>query len=236
MTESTSTISPEFVAAARRSRLAVPGLLAVGVFLFAVLVLATGTLDGLALLLGAAGWLLAFIIRQPVALVAMKLFGEKRAQSIVVWFSGPAEELVRLGLVMLLITSTTAATWAGYGWGAIEIVFAVVNALAIASLVLRQDEKAEEARQVLKELGLTAPRSGLWGMLERVSASAMHLGFTLMLFASPWLVLVTLPLHSLTNVLAVRFAKKHLAAFELILLALGAVVLTVGIILTGGLV
>jgi hypothetical protein len=78
------------------------------------------------------------------------------------------------------------------------------------------------------------PHHPLWGFLERLGAIALHIGFTLMIFANPWLVLVTLPLHSVVNMTAVRFSKSHVALTELGLVLAGAAVLTAGLLLNLG--
>ena len=104
-----------------------------------------------------------------------------------------------------------------------------MNTLVIASLMTKDDPKSQEAQQQQRDQGMTSPQHPAWGLLERLSATALHLGFILLLFAGPWLVLVTLPLHSLTNMLAVRFPKAHLALTELILAAVSTIVLLAGL-------
>jgi len=225
-------IDEEFVAVARRTRRVIPALALVPVVVAAVVWLVVGAPGWLALALGAAGWLVALMARQPFALLAVKVAGRERAATIVGWLSGPAEELARLALVLVALSTVHAATWAGVGWGAIEVVFTIVNAVVISAIMTRTDAKSIEAREMMRDLGMTAPQAAGWGVLERVSAMMLHLGFTLMLFAEPWLVVLTIPLHSATNMAAVRFAKSHLAATELLLLALGAMVLGAGVILT----
>jgi hypothetical protein len=59
----------------------------------------------------------------------------------------------------------------------------------------------------------------------------MHIGFTLLLFASPWLVLVTLPLHSIVNMASVKLVKRNVAAMEIGFLVVAVAVLTTGVIL-----
>jgi hypothetical protein len=49
----------------------------------------------------------------------------------------------------------------------------------------------------------------LWGVVERAWASALHIGFTLILAALPLAVLVTAPVHSLVNVIALRLAQHR---------------------------
>lgn len=182
------------------------------------------------ILIGAAGWLIALILRQPVALIAGKKLSQERAQRVVGWFSGPAEELVRLAMVLLLIRTASEAAWAGWGWATVEVLIIGLNILAIAGVLTKDDPKSREARELLDAQGMLKDHHPAWGFLERISATALHLGFTLLLFANPWLVLVTLPLHSVTNMLAVRFGKTHVALTELAILLVGAGVLTWGVL------
>ncbi|MET1043680.1 MAG: hypothetical protein ABWX59_06090 [Microbacteriaceae bacterium] len=217
---------------AARTRLNAPLMLIAPVLAAIVLIATIGAPDWLPLALGAAGWMIALVLRQPVALIVDKQFGRDRAMTIVGWFSGPAEELVRLALVLLVIDSLDDALWAGYGWASIEVLFVLMNLLVLARLMTKDDPKSLEVQQQLRDLGMTTPHTGLWGALERVSATALHIGFTLLLFASPWFVLLTLPAHSLTNMIAVRFAKTHLAATEIGLLAAGALALGGGLATT----
>ncbi len=141
---------------------------------------------------------------------------------------------MRFGLVVLILGNFRGALWAGFGWAAMEVVLIAVNIFAIAGLMTKDDPKSREAREILAAQGMMTPHSPLWGFLERLSAIALHIGFTLMLFANPWLVLVTLPLHSVVNMAAARFAKSHLGLTELGLAAVGAAVLVIGLLLNLG--
>ncbi|WP_167137439.1 hypothetical protein [Diaminobutyricimonas sp. TR449] len=217
---------------ATHTRRNTPPLLIASIITAGVLIAAIGAPHWLPLALGAAGWLLALVLRQPVALIAMKLVGKDKAMTVVGWASGPAEELVRLALVLLVIDTLDDALWAGFGWATIEVLVVVVNLLVLANLMTKDDPKSLEAQQALRDLGMTEPQNGFWGALERGSATALHIGFTLLLFASPWFVLLTLPVHSVTNMLAVRFAKTHIVLTELALLAVGALALGAGLALT----
>ncbi|RQP10056.1 MAG: hypothetical protein EAS51_09740 [Microbacteriaceae bacterium] len=182
------------------------------------------------ILIGAAGWLVALVLRQPVALISGRNLSQEKAARVVGWFSGPAEELVRLAMVLLLIRTAQEAAWAGWGWATVEVLIIAVNVFAIAGILTKDDPKSREARELLAAQGMLKDHHPAWGFLERISATALHTGFTLLLFAQPWLVLVTLPLHSVTNMLAARFGKTHVALTELALLAVGAGVLTWGIL------
>lgn len=218
--------APERLAATARATAV--ALLAAPVLIGVVLTALLGQPAIIPALLGAAGWVLALVLRQPVALIATRSTTRERAALIVGWISGPAEEIVRLGLVLLITGRVADAVWAGFGWATIEVLIVMVNLLVISNLMTRNDPKSIEARELLEAQGMLKQTNPAWGVLERVSATALHLGFTLMLFAQPWLVLVTLPLHSVTNMLTVRFVKSRLAATELALLAWSVLVLVAG--------
>jgi hypothetical protein len=224
-----TTIAPETFAA--KTRLNAVALLPAPILFGIALIALSGPVELLPFLLGAAGWTIALLLRQPVALIAMRAAGRERAAAIVGWASGPAEELVRLGLVVLILGNFDGALWAGFGWATVEVVFVAINALLIAGLMTKDDPKSREARSILAAQGMMTPYNPFWGFLERLSAIALHVGFTLMLFANPWLVLITLPLHSVTNMTAVRFAKSHVALTELGLALVSTAVLVTGLAL-----
>jgi hypothetical protein len=224
----TETLDPRLPGRIRRNAIAL--LPAVVVALVALLLL-VGAPAAVPLLVGAAGWLVALVLRQPVALLASRRLDRERAATVVGWFSGPAEEIVRVVVVLLLIRSLEDALWAGFGWAAIEVLLVAVNTFAIAAIMGKDDPKSLEAREILAAQGMVVPSSPLWGFLERLSAFALHLGFTLALFAAPWLVLLTIPLHSAINMLAVRGTKRSLPLTELGLAVAGGAVLAGGLAL-----
>lgn len=211
----------------RRNGLA---LLPAPIIAFAVLAAVVWPPALIPILIGAGGWLLALVLRQPVALLASKRLSNEGTANLVGWFSGPAEELVRLALVLLTVSTVQHAAWFGFGWATIEVLVVFANVLAIASLVSKDDEKSREARELLAAQGMAQPQSPAWGLLERLSATAMHIGFTLLLFASPWFILLTLPLHSVTNMLAAKYAKRSIVLVEVALAVLGALGLAGGIL------
>jgi hypothetical protein len=194
------------------------------------LLLTAGQPALLPVLLGAAGWLAALVLRQPVAILASRLTSQANAARIVGWSSGPAEEIVRLALVLLALRTFHDAVWAGYGWATIEILVVAVNTLAVASLMTKNDPRSQQAREILEAQGTLNEHHPLWGLLERLGASALHLGFTFLLFVQPWLVLLTIPAHSLTNVLVVRIAKRNAAKAQTVLTIVALTVLTVGLV------
>jgi len=111
------------------------------------------------------------------------------------------------------------------------VLLVAVNTFVVASLVNRDDEKSREARELLAAQGMMTPHNPGWGFLERLSAIALHLGFTLALFAAPWLVVLTIPVHSAVNMLAVRGVRTNLALTEVGLALAGAAVLAGGLAL-----
>jgi hypothetical protein len=176
--------------------------------------------------LGAAGWMIALVLRQPVALIASRMTSPERTRTIVGWASGPAEELVRVGLVILFVRTASDAVWAGVGWAGIEVVIVAVNGFVIANLLTRDDPKALKVQAILRERDTMTTGTSGWAVVERCSAIALHVGFTLLLFALPILVLVTMIAHSLTNMIALHYAKRSVVVTELAL-----VVVSFGILL-----
>lgn len=178
-------------------------------------------------LLGALGWTLALALRGPFSLL-LRNFPQERAMLMMGLLSGPAEETVRL--ILLLLTGM-AFPWAlsvGQGWAAIEVVYTIVNGVLVLSLESRTDEKAQMAREQLKSLGLSEVHPA-WGILERIAATAMHIGFTLIVAANPWLVLLTLPVHSGSNLLLVSLIRRSVAWGEAAAALIGALTLATGL-------
>lgn len=180
------------------------------------------------LALGAAGWMIALILRQPVALIARQMTSLERVRTIVGWASGPAEELVRVGLVILFVGTASGAIWAGIGWAGIEIVTIAVSGFLVANLLTRDDPKALKVQAILCEHDTSSTHAPGWAVAERCSAMALHVGFTLLLFAQPWLALATVIVHSSLNMIAVHYAKRSVVVTELAL-----AVVSLGMLLCG---
>ncbi|WP_215546564.1 hypothetical protein [Amycolatopsis sp. CA-230715] len=182
---------------------------------------------------GALGWLVALVARSPIgAVVGKPAAGQApsaRAKTIIVAASGPVEEITRLVLVLLLATDFSGAFWAGLGWATVEILFTCVNSAVIAALVSRGDERAQEIQEVLSGQGLAGDRTGLYCVLERISATLLHIGFTWILAWSPLMVVATIVVHSAVNLAAVRLVPRSLARTEAVLAAAGAVVFCAGL-------
>jgi hypothetical protein len=204
-------LAPGQAAAYRRQLLrASPVALLVPVVIAIALVAAGAELRPIAVAVGAAGWALAFLARGPVA-VLLRARGDRDLASP--WFvaaSGPAEELVRLGAVLVLGRDLDTALSIGLGWAAIEVVFAVIQGIALATLMDRDDAEARRIRAAIPAppAALLAPSAPWWGVVERIWASVLHLAFTAILAAAPGLVLATIPAHSATNLALGRATER----------------------------
>lgn len=180
--------------------------------------------------LGALGWFIALFLRGPLSLLVQK-WPPERAKNVIVGSSGVLEEGARLVLIALTSATFSWAQSVGQGWAAIEVLFAIVNVIMITTLVNRTDEKAMQAKELLKAQG-NIQASPLWGILERIWASAFHIGATLMVAFNPWLVLLLIPLHSSLNMVAVRLAAKASAlATNMFIAAVGLITLAVSLVL-----
>lgn len=220
----------------RHMLLAVPFHLGVIAGLYALVThLGNGTPAWSAVGAGALGWLVALALRGPIAVVAMKLAKRpESAQSVVVGSSGPLEEGVRLGVLILLGTSLPTALAVGLGWAVIEVVFAIVNGFVGNMLLSKDDDKAREAIALLEAQGMLRETSGHWGVIERVFASLAHLGFTLLAAAGPWWLLLTIPVHSAMNLSVQPLVKKGgLALAEGAIAVLGTVLFVGGLLAMG---
>ena len=179
--------------------------------------------------LGALGWLIALALRGPIGAMGTR-WKQETVKNIMAASSGVLEETVRLALLLLTSAGTSWAVSVGQGWAAIEVLFVMVNVVAMASLGKRTDEKAVQARQLLESQG-TLHVSPLWGVLERIWASAFHIGATLVVARHPWSVALLVPLHSGLNWFAVRIAARSVRQSSLFIAVVGTAVLIVGLAL-----
>jgi hypothetical protein len=98
----------------------------------------------------------------------------------------------------------------------------------VRRLLLNTNAKAAQARRLLVSIGwvqyVQSPVPVL-AVVERAGVSLLHVVFTLLLGWSPWLVLVTMPAHSATNVAAVRLMKQRsVILMETIVVVVGGAV------------
>lgn len=178
--------------------------------------------------LGALGWWLALVLRLPI-IVLVKHKPQAKAQSVITLFSGPAEELMRLGVLLFLGLTIENAYSIGLGWAAIEIIYSVVQGVAMGVLRVKNDPRALEAKAMLETMGMDKalkPSAPYWGALERMSATALHLTFSLVLVISPLMVLLTAPVHSSVNLLLVSLVKKSMSRAELVLFVISSLLLS----------
>ncbi|MFC5702663.1 YhfC family glutamic-type intramembrane protease [Cohnella faecalis] len=227
--EHVQSIDEKFTQAARRSMISLPIYVLVPVLFGLGFWIAGYGIEWKAFGLGALGWFIALMLRGPLSLL-VKSMPQEKAKNIIVASSGVLEESVR---VILLALTSVAASWAisiGQGWAAVEVAFVMVNIVAIASLSKRTDEKAEQAKQLLAAQG-NIQSSPVWGLLERVWASAFHIGCTLIVARYAWTVALLIPLHSSLNAVAVRLAVRSVAASSLFVAATGITALIAGMII-----
>lgn len=172
--------------------------------------------------LGAAGWWIALLLRLPVVAL-LKLFktNDPLSPKIIIGSSGPTEEIVRLCILIILGFTSGNALSIAIGWAGIEIIYALIQNMAMAALDQKTDEKALKAKKLLAQQGMDQSMQSsapFWGILERLSANGLHLSFTLLLVVSPWLILITIPLHSACNYIVTVLLKSSLAKAEIALL------------------
>jgi hypothetical protein len=104
--------------------------------------------------------------------------------------------------------------------------------LAIASLLRRTDEQARQARALLTSMGLDkllSQTDPALGVVERIAASALHIGFTLLIAWQPLLVLATIPVHSATNFVWLRLFRRSAVLSEVVFALIGAAILVAGL-------
>ena len=179
---------------------AAPLVLAVPVVLGIGLVQAGAPLDMGAVALGVVGWFAALALRAPLAgLIARAVQQDRtRADPLIAVVSGVVEEVVRLCIVLLVGLAAAPALWVGLGWGGAEALFAIVSGAAILALIGR-DPEAEQAISLIPMRNQTRSDSPLWGVIERIWKMGLHIGWTLLIAASPILVIVTIVAHAATE-------------------------------------
>jgi hypothetical protein len=221
----------------RQVPLAIPVIAVVPVVLGVILAATLGPARAGAAALGAAGWLVALALRTPPILAASRVSRLKAPNAMTTFMasiSGPAEESVRLLLVLFFVKGFDNLLWAGFGWATIEIVHTLVTAVSIRKLLLDPSEKAAEGRRVLSSLGFLQYVQNLVpvvGAVERATVSLLHIGFTLLLGWNPWLVLATMPAHSAVNISAMALMRRRaVVVLESGLAVIGAAVFTLGLL------
>jgi hypothetical protein len=129
----------------RRVPFALPVIAIVPVVIAVVLATTLAPARAGAAALGAAGWLAALALRGPAAAFVSRM-PKENAPTFMALISGPAEELVRLLLVLFGVSGFGNLLWAGFGWATIEVVYTLVTALAVRRLLLDTSAKAAGCR------------------------------------------------------------------------------------------
>lgn len=171
--------------------------------------------------LGAAGWILAFLLRSPIALIVSKKAAPDTQQFWVILSSGPLEEVVRLCTLILVGRNFSSAYSIGLGWAGIEIIYAIVTGYTIDAIVRRTDEEALQIRQYLQELGLLQESAPLIGLVERVFATAFHIGFTLLLARWSLFLPVGIFLHSSFNLSTFMLQRRSTVGTQMLIAIVG---------------
>ena len=89
------------------------------------------------------------------------------------------------------------------------------------------------ARELLEAQGSFQRATAFLGVVERIFASAAHMGFTLLIAHHPLLTSATIPIHSGMNLIASRLAPRSPCLAELIIALAGSAVLAAGLLLIG---
>lgn len=178
--------------------------------------------------LGLLGWSVALLLRAPLALLTVR-FTHRLRELVVVAMSGPAEELVRLLAVLFLQANFAGAVSLGLGWATIEVLYALISGFGTVIILSQGGPGAWQLKKRFLDTGLTVPATVYSGIIERLSATALHIGFTLLLAYHPLLILITLPLHSLVNIGAISLNPRSALATQTLIAFFGTTTLLVGI-------
>lgn len=200
---------------------------------FAVVLTALGAeLAWSTLVFGALGWFGALMLRGPLAAVlSQTMRDEERVKTIIMASSGPFEEGVRVLLLIAVGRSFSDAAAIGIGWAAIEVIYTSITGFLTLSLLRRTDPEAMQARQMLEAQGMIRETGPWLGIVERIGATALHIGFTFIVAWNLWAAIGTAIVHSATNISLVRAFRKNPLATELALLAGGLALFAIGIAL-----
>lgn len=216
--------------------IAIPPLIgvAVGYALLGVAVFHV-EIDGVSSIGGAIGWLAALGLRWPVSKQLKRRATPKTILRTMVGISGPAEETVRVACILAFAGGFDRAYSLGLGWGAAEILFVVVTGLRLMWLGSRRSVKGWKMKQTLAMAPRLAGEFGPFlGIAERISATAIHIGFSVAVGAHPSLALAAAPMHSGLNWGSVWLARRSVVKTQALVALEGALILAVGLLLGTG--
>ena len=198
------------------------------IYLLGFTALGQGSLPVWPFCIGVLGWSVALLLRAPLALLTVRLTQNLRELTVVA-MSGPAEELVRLAAVLFLQANFAGAFSLGLGWATIEVVYALISGFSTVLILSKGGAGAWQLKKRFLDTGISVPATVYSGIVERLSATALHIGFTLLLAYHPLLIVITLPLHSMVNVGAVRLNPRSALATQMLIAFFGFATVLVGI-------
>lgn len=178
--------------------------------------------------LGVLGWSVALFLRPPLMVLTVRLTHDLREKAVAA-MAGPTEESVRLGIVLFLQANFASAISLGLGWATIEVIYTLISGFTTVVILSQGGVGAWQLKKRFLDSGQTVPATVYAGIVERLSATALHIGFTLLLAYHPLLILITLPLHSLVNVGAITLNNRSALATQTLLALVGGVTLLVGL-------
>lgn len=182
--------------------------------------------------IGVLGWFGALMLRGPLAAVlSQTMRDEDRVKNIIIGSSGLLEEGVRVLLLIMAGRSFSDAAAIGIGWAAIEVLYTTMTGFLTLSLMRRTDPEAMQARQIIEAQGLIRETGPWLGVVERIGATALHLGFTFIVAWNLWTAIGIAILHSATNLSLIRAFRKNPVATEVALLAGGLALFAIGVLL-----
>lgn len=180
--------------------------------------------------LGIVAWIVALILRGPVALIANKKASSTEVgQRWVVLSSGPIEELIRLCTLTLVSKDFISAYSIGLGWGGIEVAYAVLSGYLITTLIHKNDEEAIQLREYLQELGMLTESAPFLGIIERFSATAFHIGFTLLLAKWSLFIFPGSIIHSSFNLGTFMMLRYNPIGVQIIIAVIGIAFFLLGL-------
>jgi hypothetical protein len=198
------------------------------IYLLAFNALEQGSLTIRPFCLGLLGWSVALLLRAPMLMLTFR-FTHKVKEQFVAAMAGPAEELVRLMAVLFLQANFASAISLGLGWASIEVLYTLVSGFGTVMILSQGGVGALQLKKRFLDTGLTVRATVYSGIIERLSATALHIGFTLLLAYHPLLILITLPLHSLVNVGAITLNNRSALATQMLIAFWGVATLVIGI-------
>lgn len=191
------------------------------------------SLDVATMGLGALGWTAALLLRISLAVLLSRTRWGLTGRYMEL-LSGLTEEPVRLGVLLWTGRTVDQGYSLALGWGAIEVLYHHIEAAALSRAVVHADPGDRSIRP-LEEWGVTqllSERYRWWRVMERVTATALHLAFTLFVVWDPLLVLVAMPAHSGLNSAFLALCRRSVAMGQLAIGGVAAVLLVVALALS----